>query len=58
MSQGLQGLPCSLAESSCSFMIPSPGVLMKGIVTELFMTGCPSWRQPHAWDAASNSSKH
>ena len=22
------------------------------------MTGCPSWRQPHAWDAVSNSSKH
>ena len=20
--------------------------------------GCPSWRQPHAWDAISNSSKY
>ena len=22
------------------------------------MTGCPFWRQPHAWDAVSNSSKY
>ena len=22
------------------------------------MTGCHSWRQPHAWDAVSNSSKY
>ena len=22
------------------------------------MTGCPSWCQPHAWDAVSNSSKY
>ena len=28
---------------------------MKSIEDEFFMTG---WRQPHAWDPVSNSSKH
>ena len=27
-------------------------------VGAFFTTGCPSWRQPHAWDAISNSSKY
>ena len=32
---------------------------MKSIGAEFFlMTGCPSWRQPHAWHAVSNSSKY
>ena len=22
------------------------------------MTGCPSWREPHTWDAVSNRSKY
>ena len=33
--------------------------VMKSIGAEFFFTnGCPSWRQPHAWDAMSNSSNY
>ena len=31
---------------------------MKSLGAEFFTTGCPSWRQPHAWDAVQNSSKY
>ena len=37
--------------------IPSSGVLVKSIGAN-FMTGCPSCRQTHAWDAVSNSFKY
>ena len=38
--------------------IPSPGVLLKSIGTSFFASRFPSWRQPHVWDAVSNSSKY
>ena len=33
------------------------GVSMKSM-EQRFSTGCPSWRQPHAWDAILNCSKY
>ena len=44
------GLP--LQSIQCS------GVRVKRIGAIFIKTGCPSWRQPHAWDAISNSSKY
>ena len=38
--------------------LPGPGVLMKSLEQHFFTTGCPSWHQPHAWGAVSNSSKY
>ena len=36
---------------------PFPVVLMnEEYCNSVFRTGCPSWRQPHAWDAISNGS--
>ena len=38
--------------------ITSPGLLMMSNGAEFFMSGCPSCRQPHAWEAISNSSTY
>ena len=40
--------------------IPSSGVLMKSIEAEFLRPDAlpGSWRQPHVWDAVSNSSKY
>ena len=39
------------------YNIPSSGV-NEEYWSKFLTIGCPSWRQPHAWDAVSNSSKY
>ena len=57
-TQFVQRLQHSNLVQAVTFWNP-PGVFMMSIVNKaFFMTGCPSWRQPHMWDALPNHSKH